>query len=256
MRAAMRSPRIFFCEPLDLLRLSHKINVMSDLKTGMKVIHPMFGTGTIRAISGSGADAKITVDFSGAVGQKKLLAGVANLTPIGESGSSAPQPTKWFERVCVECKPKPGRRPVFDRVYEAIHSEIVLNEFWIAVRERMRAKGLAPKVLDDISGQISISVSEPLQIDICIKHAELIRPADQQLAISIFEVISQRLLIDFDAHIPTPAFGVSGELVEEDVITLSDEDLSNLPDRSPKRRPLPVTPKGVIKSRPKRRDDY
>jgi hypothetical protein len=230
---------------------------MSDLKPGMKVLHALFGTGTVRAISGSGGDAKITVDFSGAVGQKKLLASVANLTPLGASESGAPvPPSAWYETLLLNCTPKPGRRPVQDKIHEAIKTEVLQNDFWVAVRERMREKGLAPRVLDEISGQLSLGVSGFLQLDMRIKHKEIIRPADLYLSRAIFEVIAQRLLIDFDAPQINPRIGVSGELEEADIISLSQEDLPELPDRSPKRRPLPVTPKGVIKSRPKGRDDY
>jgi hypothetical protein len=230
---------------------------MSDLKPGMKVLHSLFGAGTVRAVSGSGGDAKITVDFSGAVGQKKLLASVANLTPLDASESGAlVQPSTWYETLLLNCSPKPGRRPVQDKLHEAIKTEILQNDFWVAVRERLRAKGLAPRVLDDISEQISLGISGLLQLDIRIKHKEMIRPADLYLARAIFEVISHRLMIDFDAPQINPRIGVNGELDDANIINLDQEDLTDLPDRSPKRRPLPVTPKGVIKSRPKGREDY
>ncbi|MEK6599856.1 MAG: hypothetical protein AABY52_05915, partial [Deltaproteobacteria bacterium] len=42
-------------------------------KIGMKIKHPSFGAGIIKAKEGMGADAKLTVMFPG-TGQKKLIA--------------------------------------------------------------------------------------------------------------------------------------------------------------------------------------
>ncbi len=49
------------------------------LGIGMKVIHPSFGKGVIRAREGTGEDAKVTVRFKGAI-DKKLVVKYANLT--------------------------------------------------------------------------------------------------------------------------------------------------------------------------------
>jgi DNA helicase-2/ATP-dependent DNA helicase PcrA len=49
-----------------------------SLVPGMDVIHPMFGTGQVLAVEGTGGDAKITVYFPRG-GKKKLIAKYANL---------------------------------------------------------------------------------------------------------------------------------------------------------------------------------
>src|SRR4051794_28065592 len=64
---------------------------MSDFKRGDKILHPMFGPGEVAAVSGSGADAKLTIDFAPSVGRKKLLAGVVNLKKAdGDTPVAAP----------------------------------------------------------------------------------------------------------------------------------------------------------------------
>lgn len=231
---------------------------MSDLKPGMNVLHPVFGAGKIRAVSGSGPDARITVDFAGSVGQKKLLAGVASLKPLGGSAPGAPAaPGTWIETLQVKCAPKSGRRPLQERIHEAVRSEIHRQEFWIAVRERMRGKGLAPRVLDQISGHLSISLANLLNLEIRIRHHEMIKQPELLLARTIFEIINERLLADFEVRASNAYIGVIGILDDDNIIVLPEGDEpSGLPDRAPRRRPLPVTPKGVIKNRPRRRDDY
>jgi DNA helicase-2/ATP-dependent DNA helicase PcrA len=52
----------------------------SDLRAGMRVRHPQFGVGTVLAVEEHTDDLKITVRFN-SVGQKKLLAKFAKLTP-------------------------------------------------------------------------------------------------------------------------------------------------------------------------------
>ena len=49
-------------------------------KAGLRVRHPQFGVGTIIAVEGGDADTKLIVRFA-SVGQKKLMARFANLTP-------------------------------------------------------------------------------------------------------------------------------------------------------------------------------
>jgi DNA helicase-2/ATP-dependent DNA helicase PcrA len=44
-----------------------------DLTPGDRVNHDKFGMGKVVAIAGSGANAQVTVDFGGSVGQKRLL---------------------------------------------------------------------------------------------------------------------------------------------------------------------------------------
>src|SRR5882724_12789004 len=58
------------------------ILTMVDFKSGDNVVHSLFGPGVVRTVAGAGLDARVTVDFSSSVGQKKLLAGVANLKRI------------------------------------------------------------------------------------------------------------------------------------------------------------------------------
>ena len=49
----------------------------NEFKPGDRVLHPLFGAGMIRVVSGSGAQARLTVDFSSQIGTKKLVAGMA-----------------------------------------------------------------------------------------------------------------------------------------------------------------------------------
>ncbi len=49
-------------------------------KAGLRVRHPQFGVGTVIAVEGGDADLKLIVRFA-SVGQKKLMARFANLTP-------------------------------------------------------------------------------------------------------------------------------------------------------------------------------
>lgn len=71
-----------------------------EFKPGERVLHPLFGAGVIRVVSGSGAQARLTVDFSSQIGTKKLVAGMANLRSSGSSasGSAAEAPASaWYE---------------------------------------------------------------------------------------------------------------------------------------------------------------
>ncbi len=53
-----------------------------DLTPGDRVTHDKFGMGKVVAIAGSGANAQITVDFGGAVGQKRLLLRYSPVTKL------------------------------------------------------------------------------------------------------------------------------------------------------------------------------
>jgi hypothetical protein len=231
---------------------------MSDLKPGSKVLHPLFGAGTVRAVSGSGPDAKITVDFGSAVGQKKLIASVANLKSTESvDGEAAPAvANRWYEVYEGKADPRPGRRPVAERIHAALASAVRTPEFWATVRERLRAGGNVPRVLDDLSGNISVHFFSLLKARIVVRHSELVRPGDAVLARAIAATLTERYLSDFQPFSHTLNVGVQNALDEASLITIGDEPIENLPDRDPKRRPLPVTPKGVITSRPKRHDDY
>ena len=232
---------------------------MSDLKTGTKVMHPMFGAGTVRGVSGSGPDAKITVDFGSAIGQKKLIASVANLKSLESDDGDAPPirtTNAWFEVLDATTSPKAGRHPPRDKIHATISAAVRQQDFWAAVRERLRSLGSAPRVLDDLNENISITLSGLLTVRIIVRHAELVRPDNAVLARAIAETIAARYLGDFQAFVFKLDVGVQHALDAANLISISDESVTDLPDRDPKRRPLPVTPKGVITSRPKRRDDY
>lgn len=57
---------------------------------GNKVKHPKFGTGTVVFRTGEGDKQKVTVKFGSEIGEKKLLAGLANLKVITERPTLAP----------------------------------------------------------------------------------------------------------------------------------------------------------------------
>jgi len=233
---------------------------MQTYEPGMKVLHPLFGAGTIRAISGSGPDAKITVEFSGSVGQKKLLASVANLTIAGanveSSRNSAPAATgNWYE--ILEAS---GALPRHIRAAEGLADDVNAAlgdpQFWIPVRERLRQRGMVPKVLDDISGNVACAVTGTVTVKIVIRHAELVRPQDAALAQAIFDELCSRELRDIVNWRTTVRVDVTHGMPDEGVIDLQDSELGPLPDRAPRGRPRPVAPKGVIRPRVRRRDDY
>ena len=226
-----------------------------DLNPGSKVFHALFGTGTVRAVSGSGPSAKITVNFGAAVGDKTLLAAAAPLQPAAE-GSTAEQ--HWCEVLTVECSLRRGSPlPAPNTVRDAIHARASNPAFWVTVREALRAgQGSAPRVLDAPSGCVSLSVRERYAFEIRIKHAEPLRPAQLVLARAIFEVLLQQGLKDFERFGFRTELVPGGALVETDIIAVNDEGLPQLADRAPRRRPLPVRPKGVIPNMPRRRDDY
>ncbi|MFZ3072850.1 MAG: UvrD-helicase domain-containing protein [Thermodesulfobacteriota bacterium] len=58
----------------------------ANWKIGMKVAHPNFGSGVIKAKEGNGEAVKLTVVFPSA-GQKKLIAKYANLVPVLADGT-------------------------------------------------------------------------------------------------------------------------------------------------------------------------
>jgi DNA helicase II / ATP-dependent DNA helicase PcrA len=67
--------RIFSPEDED-----QSVSMSGGYKAGLRVRHPQFGVGTIIAVEGGDADTKLIVRFA-SVGQKKLMARFANLTP-------------------------------------------------------------------------------------------------------------------------------------------------------------------------------
>lgn len=219
----------------------------------------MFGAGTVRTVAGAGPEAKITVDFSPSVGQKKLLASVANLRVADGAGDGAPPrsgATAWYEILDVQLEARPNRRPNREMLTVEINRALRQAEFWIVVRERIRGRGIAPKVLDEVSGNLSCSVSGLLRLKIVVRHSELVRPETTLLAQVILDEMSLRLFNEFQTPRMAKRVDTEHGLIDADVITLEDAAIENLPDRQMRQRPKPVTPKGVIKSLPKRRDDY
>ena len=235
---------------------------MSDLKPGSRVTHKIFGTGTVRHISGSGPSAKITVDFSANVGQKKLIASVANLVCLDPADDESviprqqpPPVSHWYEVLEADGSLIPGRRPPADKLHAALRQSIRQPEFWVAVREQLRPRGIVPRVVDEPNGRISLTVSGMIQLRIVVQHAELVRESDAVLARALFELLQQRHLIDFqNFQIATDVR--TDAVLDEPAIEIGEPDPGELPDRAPRRRALPVTPKGVIQSRPKRDSDY
>jgi hypothetical protein len=230
---------------------------MDELKVGMQVLHKMFGQGTVRAISGDGPSAKITVDFGSNVGQKKLLANVANLTPLGISNTAPKSSGVWYEVIEVAASPAPGQKIDWLQLEQRIRSGFLQPEFWNAVREKLRAAGAAPKVLDDISGHISVSIkTNPFKLDIRIRHAEMLREPERILARAMYEILRARELHEFQNFQERFDFGVQHQLVDADLIHLDEADLGALPDRAPKRAPARVDPKGYVKPARRRYDQY
>lgn len=220
-------------------------------------MHALFGAGTVRAISGSGPDAKITVDFAPAVGQKKLVASVANLKTLEavEGGVPAGPPGEWYEILIALAPPKAGRHPTLEKVHETLMNAVRQHEFWVAVRERLRSLGSVPRVLDQLNGNISMTCGGLLHVIIVIRHGEVVREAEAVLARVMIEILAARHLGSFQPISTEVRVGVEYPLDESNLVFVTDEQ-SALPDRGPKYPLRLVTPKGVIKSRPKRRDDY
>ena len=245
---------------------------MENLRSGMRVVHPVFGAGVVRAVSGSGETARVTVDFARKIGIKKLVAGPAKLRSMENETEeqeearliwgAAKMPaqdqtpdTAWYECLVAGCQPKPRRYPPKEKLYEVIREGVTRHEFWTAIRDRMRNAGKAPKVLDHPSGNVSVSISGLLNTRVVVRHDELIQECDAILARAIFETIASLYLGDFDTFTFKSAFGIELALDEKELVVLRDEDLENL-HRAPRRKPLPVRAPGTITNMPRRRDDY
>ena len=241
---------------------------MAEYKPGVRVLHSVFGMGTVRAISGSGPDARITVDFGGSVGQKKLLAGMANLKPAdsgsGEGSSSAAPPLPrqhWYEIYENVAMVKSGRRPFIDNVVEKLYHSLAQPRFWAAVRERLREKRCVPQVMDDLNGRVFACIHrtmpEQIKVTLNIKHDHMFTIDETVLCEAAYEQLAGWHLGDWDFPLP-PLIQrqVTPTLEEKWLIKIEETDPGQLPDRDPKRRPIREQPKGVIRSRPKRRDEY
>jgi hypothetical protein len=224
-----------------------------ELKPGIKVLHGLFGVGTVRDVSGTGPSAKVTVSFGPSVGDKKLIVGSAPLR-LAENASSCQH---WRERLTATCSLRQGHRlPALQAVRETLHTRASTPAFWTTVRDELRtANRPAPKVLDAPSGCVSISLHRQFEIEICIRHAEMLKPNQFVLARAVLDVLARECLREFEISNLRPEFGPGGELSDEDVIVVHDADVPHT-DRAPLWKPLPVRPKGVIPNRPRRRDDY
>ena len=231
---------------------------MSELKSGDKVVHSQFGIGVVAAIAGTGPDARITVDFASSIGRKKLIAALANLQKAEAAGysTSSSAASAWFEVLEAALRPRRGRRVDTHQTGEQIRTESAKPEFWIAVRERLRSRGQIPKVIDDPNGAVSISSNGLLTVDVRVKHDTMNDARAAVAARAIFDELFERVLRDFEAPEFVQRSGIQYPLAEEDLVFIDEADLGGLPARESKMRPKRVTPKGVITSIPKRRDDY
>lgn len=231
-------------------------------KPGLRVAHPLFGTGIVRAVAGSGDQAKITVDFAASVGQKKLLAGVANLKIVdgvaGAGVNSAPivAPHAWFEILDAAYRLRPNQRAGSDDLDARIRADVARPDFWAQVRERVRQSGRAPRVLDDLSGNVSIALSGPATLRITIRHTEMVRHSDAVLAEAIAQTLAQRQLQEYERSGGVSRISTDAEFDAANEVRFDHDDVGELPDRAPLRRPIREAPKGQIRARPKRRDDY
>ena len=229
---------------------------MSEFKSGDKVAHAMFGHGVVASVAGSGPEARVTVDFASSVGRKKLLASVANLQKADVESSAASGSNAWFEELIVSLKLRPGRRVDRARIADQISAEIIRSDFWIGIRERLRARGQMPKVIDDPNGCVSVSPSGLLEILIRVRHESMNDARDGAASRAIFDELAGRVLRDFDSPKFDAKSGIPLPLIEEDLVFIEESDLSDLPARESRMRPKRVQPKGVITSLPRRRDDY
>jgi len=243
-----------------------------EFKTGMRVMHPLFGGGVVRAVSGDGATAKITVDFSPSVGSKKLLAGVAKLRALdgagdddsgGEAPCSAPEahfsgPTYWVEALDARFEPGRGRNVPHEQLIQTLNETVRLEGFWIAAREKLRPMGFAPRVIDDINEQASFvaRTSGPaLEIRIRVRHKELLKSEQRVIAGAALAVLRERFLKDFQEPRVSVDFGTQLHLDGAATIRFEDAEMGELPARDPKRTPIREQPKGVIRSRGRSWDD-
>ncbi len=229
---------------------------MSEFKSGDKVIHAMFGRGVVAAIAGSGPDARVTVDFAPSIGRKKLLASVANLQKVDADLSSASASDAWFEELQVSAKPRIPRCVESNRICNEIRAELARPVFWIAVRERLRARGQAPKAIDDPNNSAYVSSSGLLNLSLVVRHDALADARDGVASRAIFDELAVHVLREFEAFSFTAKTSIQCPLDEEDRVILNETKLGEFPARESRMRPKRVQPKGVITSLPRRRDDY
>ncbi|HEY3319422.1 MAG TPA: hypothetical protein VGP72_02960 [Planctomycetota bacterium] len=227
----------------------------SELKPGTKVSHTLFGIGTVRNVLGTGASAKVSIDFGSSVGAKTLVAGAAPLRLAGDASTARQH---WCEILIARGRLKAGQRmPALAGLRETISACASSSAFWSSVRDVLRAnQSPAPRVLDAPNGCVSISVREQLEIEIRIRHEELLQPAQVVLGRAVLDVMARECLREFEIGVVRSEYASGVELLDGDVVTIEDSAPEQLPDRAPRRAPVRVRPKGVITNRPRRRDDY
>lgn len=230
---------------------------MVEFKSGDKVVHSLFGPGVVRTVAGAGQDARITVDFSSSVGQKKLIAGVAHLQRFAADVPAASEPRAvWYDFFTSTCRPRAGRRHDESDLHARIRAEVRRPDFWIEVRERMRGRGLTPKVVDEPSGRISVSCDGLLTLRIRVQHDSIDDARTAPAGGAIFDALCARLLTDFEGFTMQKEFGTQFPLVAEDLVSVEETDLGELPNRDPLHRPKRVMPRGYIRPALGRRSDF
>ena len=231
---------------------------MGKFKSGDKVKHALFGRGVVRSVTGAGNDARLTVDFSPTVGPKKLLEGMANLAPGTVQVAPIPDPAgseAWFDSFHAACQPRRRERYEPNELHARIRAEVRRPDFWIEVRDRLRDRGLAPRVLDHPSGRVSVTPTGMLTLRIRVRHHSMDEATNTPAGGAIFDTLCARLLRDFEGFVMQTETGLEFPLVEEDIVTIDDSEPGELPARAPKRLKR-VAAKGVIRAVPRRRDDY
>ncbi len=136
--------------------------------------------------------------------------------------------------------------------------------FWTRLRERLRGRGAVPKVLDNPSGcvfvhNVILDGRGELRMDVAVRHELLSDARASTLARECVEELrsDQDCLLNlFKDFAYRTDVNVVFACRDGDAIHIVEDDLGALPERSPRVRPKAVQPKGVIRSIPKRRDDY
>src|SRR5579862_154420 len=229
---------------------------MVEFKSGDKVVHALFGPGVVRTVAGAGLDARIVVDFSSSVGQKKLVAGVAHLQLLNSDSASSNSSAVWFDSFTSTCRPRAGRHHRESELHPRIRAEVRRPDFWIEVRERMRGRGLTPKVVDAPNGRISVSCDGLLTLNIRVQHDSIDDARTAPAGGAIFDSLCARLLVDFEGFTMQKEFGMQFPLIADDIVTVEEPEVGDLPNRSPLRRPKRVMPRGYIRPAMGKRSDF
>jgi hypothetical protein len=168
-------------------------------------------------------------------------------------------PAAWVERFEATSRPRAGWRIDRDELLDAIAADVRTPGFWIDVRERLRARGRVPRVIDDPDGEVSVVAEGCLTLCIRVRHRSLDDARSAPAAAAIFQTLHARVLFNGSALEPFSTHSeMSTQLAldERGVVAIAEAELGALPDRAPLRHPKRVQPKGVIRSKPRRRDEY